>query len=62
MAFDKKKYDSKYNKLHYIEKKIRFKPDFWLEIEDFLYWHKLSFNEFVAKSIRYYLDHEHTEK
>lgn len=62
MSFNKKEYDSKYNKEHYIEKKIRLKPDLAREIADFLYWHQMSFNELVVKSIRDYLDRENTNK
>ena len=62
MAFDKKKYDDEYRKKHYIQKIIRLKPDFDREIADFLYWHQMSFNELVVKSIREYLDREYAEK
>lgn len=62
MAFDKNKYDNEYRKAHYVQKNLRLKPDLAQEIADYLYWHKMNFTEFVVKSIRYYLDHQHTEK
>ena len=62
MSNSQKDYIAKYNKLHYIEKKIRLKPDLAQEIEQFLNWHPMSFNEFMVKSIIHYLSNENNVK
>ncbi len=62
MGFDKNKYNSEYKKTNYKRHSVILKPDFDREIADFLYWHQMSFNELVVKSIRDYLDRENTNK
>lgn len=59
MPFDKNLYHKEYCKKNYIEKKVRLKPDFWLEIDDFCHWNSMSFNSLAVSAIKKYLDEEH---
>ena len=60
MAYNKIEYNKEYNKKNYIEKKVRLKPDFWQEIEQFCYWNDMSFNSLAITAIKNFLDEENT--
>ena len=56
MGTNSTKYKREYNKNNYIEKKARFKPDFWLKIDDYCKYNGLSYNEFFNNAAKYILD------
>lgn len=56
MSFDKKTYDNEYKKKNYIKPTLRFKPDFWLKIDEYCKYNGMTYNDFFNNAVKYILD------